>query len=452
VKKILFFEPCAPNSYALKRFPMPRLGSLVLGAILKKAGHDVTVFVEDIRPPRMEDLLAADVVAISALTPTAPRAYELAKKLREQGTTTVLGGPHVTFMVDEALAYTDYVVRGEAENGIVALVEAVTSGSGLEDVPGLSYRRDGEVHHNPPAEPVEVLDDLPDPDFSLLQGGIPVTALGRVTPLYTSRGCPHDCSFCSVTKMFGRQYRFRSTARVLAELQGMDLRRRSIFFCDDHLAAKKSRLHELLEGILSRGLRFPWVAQVRADLARDERLVSLMRRAGCRTLYVGLESVNPSTLEEYNKGQSLSEIESCIAILHKHGIRIYGMFVIGADADTRQTVGATLDFAIKNRIDSAQFTVLTPFPGTDCYADLERQGRILHRDWSLYDLHNAVYQPAHMTPQELQTDVSNGLRRFYSVGRIIGDIARFRFFEARSKIYNRIYQLRAAARWTTADR
>lgn len=438
MRKIVFYEPSSGRPHVFSKFCLPRLGTLVLGTILKKEGFDVSVYVDDIMQPRMEELLDADLVGLSCITATAPRTYRFADYLRSRGVKVVIGGPHVTFMVDEALTHADYVFRGEAENSIVPLARALGSGRGLESVRGLSFRApDGEVRHNEPAEPVEDLDELPDPDFSLLRGNFKVAWASRVVPIQTSRGCPHDCSFCSVTKMFGRRYRLRSTERVLDELSSMDLRRKHVFFYDDHFSAVKRRTVGLLEGILARGLRFPWSCQVRADVARDEGLVKLMRKSGCQTVYVGFESVNPATLEAYRKGQSVEDIERCISVLHRHGIRIHGMFVLGADTDTVDTVRETSRFTRKTRIESVQFLALTPLPGTPFFEEMERSGRLVIRDWSFYDAHHVVYDPAGMSAYELQIEIIRAFKRFYSMPRVLKEVLRLRLFEALVKLYGR---------------
>ncbi len=439
MRRIIFYEPVPRGSYNLRRFALPRLGSLILGTILKKAGYDVSVYVEDICPPTTQELLEADLVGLSPLTPSAPRAYEVAQELRGRGVRVVFGGPHVTFLPNEALQYSDYVFRGEADNVILQLVKAIETGEGLEEVPGLSFRWKDEIVHNRPAEPVMDLDALPDPDFSLLKGG-----LSWIAPVSTSRGCPHDCTFCSVTRMFGRRYRFRAPERVLDELETIDFSKRRVIFCDDHFAADKHRLRTLLQGMLTRNLDFGWSAQARVDIGKHEDILGLMKRAGCRTLYVGLESVNPDTLKAYHKGQTLSQIEHSIRAIHRHDLRIYGMFIFGADSDTIETVRATLQFAMENRIDTIQLSILTPLPGTACYKELDEQGRIISKDWSLYNLHNAVFEPARMNRADLLAEVYRALRKFYSIPRIIGDILRFRFFEARAKAYNRWYHVQAA--------
>jgi radical SAM superfamily enzyme YgiQ (UPF0313 family) len=423
MRSIVFYEPGTPYAHIFRRFRIPRLGTLVLGTILERAGHRVKVYVDDVRRPSFDDLLEADVVCISAITTTAPFAYAMADRLRARGVTVVLGGPHVTFLTDEALTHADYVFRGEAERAILALVEAVATGRDLDRVAGLSYRQGGQIRHNGPAEAVLDLDELPDPDFGLLQGRFHSNWGFTLVPMQTSRGCPHDCSFCSVTKMFGRSVRWRSVERVLEELVRIPPRSH-VFFYDDNFSASRRRLGELVDGMLARRLRLDWSAQVRVDLARDEGLVRRMRMAGCRIVYVGLESVNPETLASYRKGQTVEEIVNGIDVFHRAGIAIHGMFALGADTDTLETVRATADFAVRQRLETVQFLALTPLPGTPVYEDLLHAGRIFVRDWRFYGGYHVTFLPAQMSPWELQTGIAAANERFYSTGQILRELHR----------------------------
>jgi len=442
--RIVFYEPSASHSHVFQRYRMPRLGPILLATILEKQGHDVSVYSDAIQTTSMENLLDADLVGISSITSTVPRAYEAADFLRSKGVPVILGGPHVTFMADEGLQHADYVFRGEADNYIISLVDAILSGDNLEDISGLSFRRKGEIRHNDPVQLTENLDALPNPDFNLLRSSIQISRKFLPAAIMTSRGCPYNCSFCSVTKMFGNKYRFRSAEKVLEDLSLMDLEDRRLFFCDDNLAANETRLFELLEGVLSQDLNFKWAAQVRVDVARNEKLLGLMRRAGCRTLYLGLESINPDTLVSYNKRQTVQEIESSIHLIRKLGIRVYGMFVFGADTDTINTIDETSNFTIKNKLETYQTLILTPLPGTSLFEQFEQQGRLFTKDWSKYDTHHLVFELNQMKPDELYIALIRGLKKFYSLKRIFSEITRLRFSEAGSKIRNRRAHLRTS--------
>jgi anaerobic magnesium-protoporphyrin IX monomethyl ester cyclase len=408
--KIRLIEPEPPGMHVYAKVTLPRLGLPIIGATLKERGHDVLVYVPQMAPIDWDDVNSADLVGLSSTTSTATTAYEFADQLRERGVPVVIGGSHVTFMADEALEHVDYVARGEGgEELMLELIDALEGRRDLASVSGLSFHRDGEVVHNALRERCADLDTLPFPDLTLLVGNEHLTTI----PIMTSWGCPFACNFCSVTAMFGRKYRFRSAESVIAELK--DKRPGRIFFYDDNMAADKKRLKTLLQMMIDEGLVIPWSAQVRTDVTRDAELLDLMRRSGCELVYLGLESVNQETLDGFEKAQTVEDIEVAIAKLHEHGIRSHGMFVLGADTDSVQTVRDTVDFAMKNHIDTVMLNILTPLPGTPQFSDLEAAGRIFEKRWELYDAHHVVFEPKLMTPYELQTEVMRAYMRFYSL-------------------------------------
>jgi radical SAM superfamily enzyme YgiQ (UPF0313 family) len=219
--------------------------------------------------------------------------------------------------------------------------------------------------------------------------------------------------------MFGRRYRYRSTEKVIAELERYDRRKHFPFFYDDNFASNPRRAKELLRRMIERDFRFNWMTQVRSDVARDGELLDLMAAAGCTYLFVGLESVDPAALEEMHKSQSLPEIERAITEIRRRGIHVHGMFVLGFDADTPGTIRKTVDFAIDRRIDTVQFLALTPIPGTELFEVLEREDRILDREWGTFDGLHVKHRPKGFSPGELQQGLITVHRRFYTLGRVL---------------------------------
>ncbi len=408
--KIRLIEPEPPGMHVYAKVLLPRLGLPIIAATLKAHGHDVLVYNAQMAPIDWDDVNSADLVGLSSTTSTTSTAYEYADGLRARSVPVVIGGAHVTFMADEALGHVDYVARGEGgEQLMLELIEALDGKRELDEIDGLSFHRDGEAVHNAPRERCTDLDVLPFPDLNLLVGSERLTTI----PIMTSWGCPFACNFCSVTAMFGRKYRFRSAESVIAELK--DKRPGRIFFYDDNMAADKKRLKKLLQMMIDEDLVIPWSAQVRTDVVRDKELLELMRASGCELVYLGLESVNQDTLDGYEKSQTVDDIVQGIRILHEYDIRSHGMFVLGADTDNVQTVRDTVDFAIKNHIDTVMLNILTPLPGTPQYQELEAQGRIFEKRWELYDAHHVVFEPKLMTPYELQMEDLRGYMRFYSL-------------------------------------
>ncbi|MBN2200244.1 MAG: B12-binding domain-containing radical SAM protein [Candidatus Aminicenantes bacterium] len=435
--KIVFIEPRAPNLHIFSQFPLPRLGTLLLGTMMKERGWDVEVFVEELREIRFEAVREADLVGVSTITSTAPRAYRLADKIRSLGRPVIMGGPHVTFLADEALDHADFVIRGEGEIPLMAFIDAWEGDWDFRRVPNLSFHAASGNIHNPRRPMLPELDALPFPDLSLLKPDRKIK-LGRKTiPILTSRGCPFDCSFCSVTGMFGKKFRFRSTESIIRELRNYNSRRNIIFFYDDNFTANRERTKALMEAMIRENFKFLWTTQVRTDISRDIELVKLMKRAGCHTLYIGFESVNPRSLEAMKKKQTVDEIREAAKVLRRHKIRIHGMFIFGFDDDDWQTIKATVKFAKKARLTSTQFLILTPLPGSEWYEKISAENRITFRDWALYDAHHVVFQPARFTLFDLQRAQIFGHRKFYSLVELAKRFVRGWWLDCAIAVYAR---------------
>jgi radical SAM superfamily enzyme YgiQ (UPF0313 family) len=245
-------------------------------------------------------------------------------------------------------------------------------------------------------------------------------------PVQTSRGCPHDCTFCSVTGMFGQRYRHRSTAHVIAELSRYDPERHEIFFYDDNFAADPRSTKELLREMIRLRLGFRWSTQVRTDIARDSEMLDLFMDAGCTTLYIGLESVNAKALAEMWKKQTVEDMRHPIRQIRARGIHLHGMFVFGFDSDTPQAAASTVAFSLKERIDTAQYLVLTPLPGSPFFAQMESEGRLLDREWDTYDGHHVKFVPRGFTRWGLQWAQIKAHARFYSPVHVVGRLLRGR--------------------------
>lgn len=445
---MLLIEPASRQVHVFSQFTLPRLGSFVLaGLVNRRAGWSARVFVEG---RRWFDLHAwisrhgrPDLIGISTITPTATRGYELADVCRREGIPVIIGGPHVTFMPEEALAHADLVVRGEGEIAMEKLMDLWGDSAPpptdplYASIPNLTWRDGGGVvRHNPIGPRVEELDKLPLPDFSLADGTADCVIAGKKTVVVqTSRGCPFDCSFCSVTAMFGKKLRHRSVASVITELRRYNRQDHFVFFCDDNFTANKKRARELMETMLAERFEFQWSTQVRVDVARDPDLLRLMKRAGGHTLFIGFESVNPQSLAEMKKGQKLEEIRSSIRTIHQAGFHIHGMFVFGFDSDDARTSEATTRFIQEMGLTSAQLLILTPLPGSELHTQLLAQRRITSSDWSLYDAHHVVFRPTKLTPVELQLAQVEGHARLYSLSETFKKLITGRFLSAGLSLY-----------------
>lgn len=398
----------------------------MLGTIAEKMGWEVRVYVEEIAEIDYRDVLTADLVGISTITSTANRAYAMADALREYKVPVVMGGPHVTFLADEALEHCDYVVRGEGEEALPLLMQALMAKGMLKHVPNLSYRDpEGNLHHNPQTSRVEDLDSLPHPKFDLIVGSQKETGFSRrpIIPLQATRGCPFGCRFCSVIGMFGRKVRARSLDHVIDELRLHREKNAHIFFYDDNFTARKQWAKDLMQRAMIEEKLCPhWSAQVRADSTQDKELLALMQRSNCSHVYVGFETVNPAALADMGKQQSVAGMCEATRRFNEYGIGVHGMFIFGFDADTKQSMHETIKFAIKSGIDSAQFLILTPLPGAPLFDELKEQGRLNAKDWSHYDGHHVCYKTELVSGWELQWAQIKGHAMFYSRRRAMQNL------------------------------
>jgi len=425
--RVALVETSSPSTNIFSRSFLPRAGIAALGAILRDRGYECELWFQSLSPVSEDHLRQFDIVGISSLTVSAPEAYRLADAVRRGGTIVVMGGPHPTFMPEEALAHSDYVVLGEGEVSFTALVEAIAKEEPPETIPGLAYRLPGgEIRCTGRSEPADFANSPP-PDFSLS----PQVERGRIPPiLVTSRGCPYNCSFCSVTRLFGRRYRFKSNQQVIDDLR--PIQDRSICFGDDNFCAHPKRTKSLLRDMIAQeAVPLRWSAEMTVEAGLDLELLDLMQETRCRIMYVGIESIHPETLKAYGKAHSVESIGRCIENLHRRDIGIHGMFVVSVD-DTPETVDEIVDFAMANDIDTIQVFALVPFPGTADYETLE--GRLLHREWEYYDGMHVVTEPRKCSAYELQMAIVKGMQRFYAPGRALASYRRGRAWRVKYRL------------------
>ncbi|WP_427365864.1 B12-binding domain-containing radical SAM protein [Candidatus Caldatribacterium saccharofermentans] len=385
-------DPNAPRRKKAWYVPFPQ-ASLPLLAALTPSRHEVRIVDE-----RVEDVDfdgSYDLVGITVMSATAARAYQIADEFRKRGVKVVLGGIHPTALPEEAKEHADSVVIGEAEGLWEKLLEDYERGT-LQPF----YKRE-----NFPS-----LAGLPHSRLDLLQGRYLLKHVFQ-----TTRGCPHACGFCSVSAFMGRKYRHRPVEEVIEEIQQYSSR--MIGFLDDNIVGNPAYSRELFRALIP--LKRKWVSQGTLRMAEDEELLRLAAQSGCIALFVGFESVNEENLREMHKSfHRVDQYRKLIDRFHQHGIMVIGSFVFGFDEDDSGVFRRTLRFIEDTKIDFAQFSILTPLPGTEVFHQLRAQGRIFSFDWSKYDFAHVVYQPAKMTPQELQEGYNFVFREFYSLPRI----------------------------------
>ncbi|MGE5337784.1 MAG: B12-binding domain-containing radical SAM protein [Gemmatimonadota bacterium] len=395
--KLLLINPTAPQwrvspgasaSGKTQFFRFSMLSSLYVAAALPP---DVTAQIVDEEVDVLSYDTDADLVGISFMTFNAPRAYEIADRFRAQGRTVIVGGYHPSLMPDEASRHADAVCIGEAEGVMPRVIE--------------DFRR-GELKARYIADPVS-LAGLPVPDRALIRQG----RYAPVDTVQATRGCPHRCSFCSISSFFHQRFRMRPVDEVIDELKPLG---RTLLFMDDNLIASKSYAEELFNRMAP--LRKQWFSQCSIRIAYDDRLLKAAAASGCRGLFIGLESLSQDNLRDWNKPiNRAKDFEWAIRRLHEHGIGVVPGVVFGYDNDTPAIFDQTLDFLLRTNADALQATILTPFPGTPLHEEMERQGRITDRDWSHYDFSHVVFAPQRMSAVQLHAGHDHVLTQFYSL-------------------------------------
>jgi radical SAM superfamily enzyme YgiQ (UPF0313 family) len=372
-----------------KVFKIPPLGLLNVAAVTP-SGVEVSLTDENVEPIDFEK--DVDLVGISTMTSAAPRAYEIARRFRKRGVPVVLGGPHVSFLPQEGLQHADAIVVGEAEGIWEKLVEDFKRGgkAALKKIYQGEYLPD--------------LAKIPFPRWDLLKKGKYIVT--RV--LHLTRGCPYNCSFCSVTQLFGRKIRFRPIDKVVEFIKankGKELKERFFVFLDDNIMGNIRYAKELFKALIP--LKIIWMSQSSINVAYDKELLDLASRSGCKALFIGLETVSEEALQEVGKSQNKVKFyQEAIKRFHKFGIFIHGAFMFGMDSHDRNIFKKTVDFVLRTKLDSAQYSILTPLPGTRLYQEMDHEGRIIDRDWSNYDCGHVVFKPKKMTPVELDAGMA----------------------------------------------
>jgi radical SAM superfamily enzyme YgiQ (UPF0313 family) len=394
-------------------------------AFLFKLGFLNLPYVAAVTPPGVEIRIIdeayekidfdqkVDLVGLTAQTPVAPRAYQIAGEFKKRGVPVVMGGAHASMLPDEALQHVDAVVIGEAEEVWPALIEDLKKGrlkrtyqgNGFVDPAGLPLPR-RELLHSKLYFPLKLLE--------------------------TTRGCPHRCDFCGVSKFFGFRYRHRPIEEIERELGNLFLKgpvfppvakkllsrfnkdlpyflkRRLLYIIDSNVAGDRRFCLELVSVL--KGFDLLWYGHAPVSVAFDPELLKGFAESGCIALNIGFESFSEKNLEVMGKGFNRPpRYAEAVQRVHDHGIGIMGTFIVGLDDDDPGVFQRIIDFSIEYRLDWALTFIMAPYPGTESFDRLEKEGRILTRDWGKYDSLNVVFQPLKMSPEELR----QGMRRVW---------------------------------------
>jgi len=404
----------------------------LIAAILEKEGHRVSILDANALGLRPEDVPTkvtdADVVGLTAMTPTISAALGIARHLKQANPelTTVMGGAHATLLPEETLTLApelDIIVRGAGDETVFELLQALEDTQSLDSIAGISYRADGEVVHTADRTSIVNMDALPYTAYHLLpmRKYRPHPPHGLAMPfaaMVTSRGCPYRCAYCS-KPVFGSRFRAQSPARVIDEIAYLKDRFgvKEIAFYDDSFTIDKQRVEAITQKIIGSGRKMAWTCETRVNLV-DKNLLRNMKRAGCYAVAYGIESASPDIIKTLHKDTTLEQVEEAVRISREVGLQVIGYFMLGSPGENPETIRQTIDLAIKLKVDFAQFSVTTPYPGTELY-DIYMRDRQESIPWENFvyagtdNPANPVFESDKISRDDLKYWIKQAYREFY---------------------------------------
>lgn len=377
----------------------PLTMTTLAGLLYMHGEQDVKIYDETIEVIPSE--LDADVVFMTAITGTAPRVYAYADKYRSESKKVILGGVHPTLLPNEAKQHADSVITGFAEGAIEDLLVDLRSGE-------LKSIYHGELKDNESFGPVM---------RSLIKKGKYITS----SSLEASRGCSNECTFCAVNALYSKVVYKKPISEIIKEIDEIDTK--ILLFVDVNLIADRDFAMDLFKALIP--LNKWWFGLTTADIVNDEELFKAMVKSGCKGLLIGFESVAAPSLGAMNKYRNENvDYAEMMKKMHDAGIMINGTFCFGTDEDDVDIFDRTVEMVEKLKIDLPRYSVLTPFPKTALYRQLESEKRIIDRHWAMYDVEHVVFQPKNMTVEELNDGLIRAWRETYSLSHIKNRILR----------------------------
>ncbi len=407
MKKLLLINPVSELRRGFVYSNSSLYPPLSLGILAALTPDDWEVEIFDENFETFESVIEADLVGLTAFTSSAYRAYQIAAAYKEKNIPVVMGGIHASMVPKEAINYVDAVGIGEAESYWSSIITDFETGN-------LKQFYYGEQLP---------MDKVPLARHDLFHEKYTIDSI------QTTRGCPFNCSFCSVTAFNGAKYRMRPVEEVLKEVEMV--KTKNMFFIDDNLLgySKKSKEHAtaIFRGMIERGIKKDWWTQCSLNVADDEEVLALMAESGCKLIFIGIESETVEGLEDTNKTlntrMGFDKYTEAFNKIHKYGMAVIGSFIFGLDSDTVEALEHRKNYILSQPIDAYQTGILTPLPGTKMYREYEEQGRIIKNnypeDWQYYSIEDVVMKPGKMDAETLSLTMKSIWFDLYSKKTIL---------------------------------
>ena len=457
VEKIRFLEPgnlpyrpSIKNMFVYDKYiRTPSIGLLTLATVVKEHYSDTYMYSESISSVKYNDVLDADVVFIGIFTFNAVRGYKMARYIRKHShAIVVMGGLHASMNYKEASKYCDYVLLGEADESILVFLNALKNNQPL-DFAGLAYRKHGKIYSTGNPTPPENIDIIPNRD--LVYRYQKMAGYNTIWPqVHASRGCPHNCDYCALVRHFGRRVRTRTPENVVEDIKySIDFHDKNhhrltkiLWITDDNFFADRKWAISVLQAIIDRGIKYNFTVQARFEVGYDDEMLDLLKKAGFIEVAMGIEFLEDESFSNYNKKSTYEQIVGAIKNIQKHGLRVRGLFIVGADNHTKGVGDRLADFVIEHNICGVLIQSMYFVPGTPVYDT--HKDKLIHHNWAKYN-GNVVHYPENITPSELQEEIIHASAKIYSPKRLLHALVHKRKLERTLFIGEFFWQMQVRA-------
>ena len=429
IRKIALVQPAQPmpSITPSDQMVLPRYGVPVIATVLRNAGYDVTLFIEELKPINWEILYAADVVGFHSLTCAVGRAQRIVEQLRlKSSAPVIIGGEHATYLPESVLRFCDYVVRQEGDETILDLVDALATGRDPASVLGVTFHRDGKTIATPDRPPVKNFDTVV--DLSTIYGW--EQAYKGAPPPYpmmtvqATRGCPFRCQFCPVEVMMGRGYRKRSIDSLIVDLKDKLQYSRQVMFVDNMFDGDPKFTRQILDRIIAEGLDPQMTVFCRSSIGKRLNLLKLMRKAGVMRIFLGVESLNQESLDSVTKRQSVQDIKTAVDNIRNNGITVLSTLIMGFDTDTVASLEATRRMLHEWGLSQLNIFALWGFYPHDGKR-LTPVERIIFKDWAYLNGSYVCHFPMRIRPSQVQRQIMAAYDDSFAVPQLPTDYPRW---------------------------